>query len=59
MRRIWSIHVKVRAGADMASEESMRTAAAPAPACSEGGDDTFSIRNLPEVLQAQEESSHA
>ena len=58
VRRIWSIHVKVRAGADMArAEESMRTLLRQRLRVPEGGDDTFSIRNLSEVLQAQEESS--
>ena len=58
VRRIWSIHVKVRAGADMArAEESMRTLLRQRLRVPEGGDDTFSICNLSEVLQAQEESS--
>ena len=58
VRRIWSIHVKVRAGADMArAEESMHTLLRQRLRVPEGGDDTFSIRNLSEVLQAQEESS--
>ena len=58
VRRIWSIHVKVRAGADMArAEESMRTLLRQRLRVPEGGDDTFSIRNLSDVLQAQEESS--
>ena len=58
VRRIWSIHVKVRAGADMArAEESMRTLLRQRLRVPDGGDDTFSIRNLSEVLQAQEESS--
>ena len=58
VRRIWSIHVKVRQGADMArAEEAMRTLLRQRLKVPEGGDDTFSIRNLSEVLQAQEESS--
>ena len=58
VRRIWSIHVKVRVGADMArAEESMRTLLRQRLRVPDGGDDTFSIRNLSEVLQAQEESS--
>ncbi|MGL4808314.1 MAG: ABC transporter permease, partial [Giesbergeria sp.] len=58
VRRIWSIHVKVRAGVDMArAEESMRAFLRQRLRVPEGGDDTFSIRNLSEVLQAQEESS--
>ena len=58
VRRIWSIHVKVRAGADMArAEEAMRTLLRQRLKVPEGGDDTFSVRNLSEVLQAQEESS--
>ncbi|MDY0107658.1 MAG: FtsX-like permease family protein, partial [Giesbergeria sp.] len=58
VRRIWSIHVKVRQGADMArAEEAMRTLLRQRLKVPEGGDDTFSVRNLSEVLQAQEESS--
>ena len=58
VRRIWSIHVKVRAGVDMArAEASMRAFLRQRLRVPEGGDDTFSIRNLSEVLQAQEESS--
>ncbi|MDY0107850.1 MAG: ABC transporter permease [Giesbergeria sp.] len=58
VRRIWSIHVKVRQGADMArAEEAMRILLRQRLKVPEGGDDTFSIRNLSEVLQAQEESS--
>ena len=58
VRRIWSIHVKVRQGADMArAEEALRTLLRQRLKVPEGGDDTFSVRNLSEVLQAQEESS--
>jgi len=58
VRRIWSIHVKVRQGADMAgAEEAIRILLRQRLKVPEGGDDTFSIRNLSEVLQAQEESS--
>jgi putative ABC transport system permease protein len=58
VRRIWSIFVKVREGADMArAEEGIRDLLRQRLKVPPGGDDTFSIRNLSEVLQAQEESS--
>ena len=58
VRRIWAIHIKVQADADMArAEESVRDLLRQRLKVPAGGDDTFSIRNLSEVLQAQEASS--
>ncbi|GAA4422936.1 ABC transporter permease [Acidovorax lacteus] len=58
VRRIWAIHIKVQADADMArAEESIRELLRQRLKVPGGGDDTFSIRNLSEVLQAQEASS--
>jgi putative ABC transport system permease protein len=58
VKRIWSIHIKVREGQDMkAVEESVRQLLRQRLKVPEGGDDTFSVRNLSEILQAQEEAS--
>jgi len=58
VKRIWSIHVKVREGQDMkAVEESVRQLLRQRLKVPDGGDDTFSVRNLSEILQAQEEAS--
>ena len=58
VRRIWTIFVKVREGQDMkAVEQSVRDLLRQRLRVSEEGDDTFSVNNLSEVLQAQEEAS--
>jgi putative ABC transport system permease protein len=58
VRRIWTIHVKVREGQSMkAAEESVRELLRQRLKVPPGGDDTFSVRNLSEILQAQEEAS--
>ncbi|OSZ67663.1 ABC transporter permease [Hydrogenophaga sp. IBVHS2] len=58
VRRIWTIFVKVREGQDMkATEQSVRDLLRQRLRVSEEGDDTFSVNNLSEVLQAQEEAS--
>ena len=57
-RRIGAIFVKVRDGADMDhAEESLRDLLRQRLKVPAGGDDTFNIRNLSEILQAQEASS--
>jgi putative ABC transport system permease protein len=58
VKRIWSMHVKVREGADMkAAEDNIRELLRQRLKVPPGGDDTFTIRNLSEILQAQEASS--
>jgi putative ABC transport system permease protein len=58
VRRIWTIHVKVREGQSMKlAEESVRELLRQRLKVPPGGDDTFSVRNLSEILQAQEEAS--
>ena len=58
VRRIWTIHVKVREGQSMKLvEESVRELLRQRLKVPPGGDDTFSVRNLSEILQAQEEAS--
>ncbi len=58
VKRIWSISIKVREGQDMkAVEESVRDLLRQRLKVPPGGDDTFSVRNLSEILQAQEEAS--
>ncbi len=58
VRRIWTIFVKVREGQDMkVTEQSVRDLLRQRLRVSEEGDDTFSVNNLSEVLQAQEEAS--
>ncbi len=58
VKRISTIHVKVREGQDMkAVEESVRQLLRQRLKVPDGGDDTFSVRNLSEILQAQEEAS--
>jgi putative ABC transport system permease protein len=57
-RSVGSISVKVRQGADMsAAEDRMRDLLRQRHRLQPGQDDDFSVRNLSEVLQAQEESS--
>ena len=58
VRRIWTIHVKVREGQSMkVAEESVRELLRQRLKVPPGGDDTFSVRNLSEILAAQEEAS--
>ncbi|MEK9952140.1 MAG: ABC transporter permease [Curvibacter sp.] len=58
VRRIWTIHVKVREGQSMkAAEDSVRELLRQRLKVPPGGDDTFNVRNLSEILQAQEEAS--
>lgn len=60
VRRIWSIHVKVREGQDMkAVEQSVKDLLRQRLRVSDDGDDTFSVNNLSEILQAQEAASRA
>jgi putative ABC transport system permease protein len=58
LKRVGSISVKVREGQDMkAVEESIRELLRQRFKVQPGGEDPFSIRNLTEILQAQEASS--
>jgi putative ABC transport system permease protein len=58
VKRIWTITIKVREGESMkAAEESVRQLLRQRLRVPEGGDDTFSVRNLSEILAAQEEAS--
>jgi putative ABC transport system permease protein len=59
LKRVGAISVKVRDGQDMkAVEASIKDLLRQRFKVQEGGDDPFVVRNLTEVLQAQEESSH-
>ena len=58
LRRVGSISVKVQEGRDMkAVEESIKDLLRQRFKVQPGGDDPFSVRNLTEILQAQEASS--
>ncbi len=58
LKRIGSISVKVREGQDMkVAEESIKALLRQRFKVQPGAEDPFSIRNLTEILQAQEESS--
>ena len=58
LRRVGSITVKVRDGADMkVAEEKIRQLLRQRHRLQSGQDDDFTLRNLTEMLQAQEESS--
>ena len=58
LRRIGTIFIKVHAGADMkVTEEKIRQLLRQRHRLQNGQDDDFSVRNLTEMLQAQEESS--
>ncbi len=58
VKRIWTIHVKVREGQSMKlAEESVRELLRQRLKVPPGGDDTFNVRNLSEILAAQEEAS--
>jgi putative ABC transport system permease protein len=58
LKRVWSISVKVRDGASMAAaEENIRQLLRQRHRLQPGADDDFSVRNLSEMLAAQEEST--
>jgi putative ABC transport system permease protein len=58
LRRIGSISVKVKEGQSMkVAEENIKDLLRQRMKVQPGGDDPFTIRNLTEILQAQEESS--
>ena len=58
LKRVGAISVKVREGQNMkAVEESIKDLLRQRFKVQPGGDDAFQIRNLTEILQAQEESS--
>jgi len=58
VKRIWTITIKVREGQSMKlAEESVRELLRQRLKVPPGGDDTFNVRNLSEILQAQEEAS--
>lgn len=58
LKRVGSIGVKIREGASMkAAEEGIRELLRQRFKVQPGADDPFSLRNLTEILQAQEESS--
>ncbi len=58
VKRIWSISVKVREGQSMlVAEERIRELMRQRFRVQESAEDTFTIRNLSEILEAQEESS--
>ncbi|HZW14063.1 MAG TPA: ABC transporter permease [Noviherbaspirillum sp.] len=58
LRRVGTIQVKVRAGASMKdAEESIRELMRQRQRTQPGQDDGFTVRNMSELLQAQEESS--
>lgn len=59
LKRVGAISVKVRDGQDMkAVEDNIKDLLRQRFKVQEGGDDPFVVRNLTEILQAQEESSH-
>jgi putative ABC transport system permease protein len=59
LKRVGSISVKVRDGQDMkAVEQSITDLLRQRFKVAPGGDDPFVVKNLTEILQAQEESSH-
>jgi putative ABC transport system permease protein len=58
LRRVGTIQVKVREGASMqVAEEKIRELLRQRQRTQPGQDDAFTVRNLTEILQAQEESS--
>jgi putative ABC transport system permease protein len=58
LRRVGTIQVKVREGASMQeAEDNIRELLRQRQRAQSGQDDPFTIRNLTEILQAQEESS--
>jgi len=60
LKRVGAISVKVRDGQDMrAVEQSINALLRQRFKVPPGGEDPFVVKNLTEILQAQEESSHA
>jgi ABC-type antimicrobial peptide transport system permease subunit len=58
VKRVWSINVKVREGQSMPlAEEHIRELLRQRFKVEASADDTFTIRNLSEILEAQEQSS--
>lgn len=58
LRRVSTINVKVHEGQDMkAAEEGIRQLLRQRQKLQPGAEDSFTVRNLTEILQAQEESS--
>ncbi len=58
VKRVWAINVKVREGQSMqAAEESIRELLRQRFKVQDSADDTFTLRNLSEILEAQEQSS--
>ncbi|WP_394787385.1 ABC transporter permease [Rhodoferax sp.] len=58
VKRVWAINVKVREGQSMqVAEEKIRELLRQRFKVEASADDTFTIRNLSEILEAQEESS--
>ncbi|HEY0843936.1 MAG TPA: ABC transporter permease [Noviherbaspirillum sp.] len=58
LRRVGTIQVKIREGANMKeAEENIRDLLRQRQRTQPGQDDAFTVRNLAEILQAQEESS--
>ena len=58
LKRVWSISVKVREGQDMkAAEEGIKDLLRQRFKVQPGTEDPFTVRNLTEILQAQEEAS--
>jgi putative ABC transport system permease protein len=58
LRRVSTINVKVQEGQDMkAAEEGIRQLLRQRQKVQPGAEDSFTVRNLTEILQAQEESS--
>jgi putative ABC transport system permease protein len=58
LKRVWSISAKVRDGASMAAaEDGIRELLRQRHRLQPGAEDDFSLRNLTETLQVQEESS--
>jgi putative ABC transport system permease protein len=58
LRRVSTINVKVHEGQDMkAAEEGIRQLLRQRQKIQPGAEDSFTVRNLTEILQAQEESS--
>ena len=59
VKRIWTINIKVREGQDMkAADNAIKELLRQRFKVPPGVDDPFVVRNLTEVLQAQEEASH-
>jgi len=58
LKRVWSISVKVREGQDMkVAEEGIKDLLRQRFKVQPGAEDPFTVRNLTEILQAQEEAS--